>query len=127
MWNHQGVGCSGAAPSGASAVASQDLSGEGERQNCGLGAEGLTGAGGKSCAVSLLRVSDGHLSWKLHLPSCPSCLLALSPGTAQVHRGDVPQRTRELHLGSAQAWQNGGITELISHFHLDCCVSGNVF
>lgn len=65
MWNHQGVGCSGAALSGASAVsavASQDLSGEGERQNCGLGAEGLTGAGGKSCAVSLLRVSDGHLS-----------------------------------------------------------------
>lgn len=116
MWKIQGVGCCGAALSGTSAVGSQDLSGEGERQNCGLGAEGLAGAGGKSCAVSLLHVSDGHLSWKLLLPSCPSCLLALSPGTAQVHQGEVPQRTGELHLGSAQAWQNGGITELISHF-----------
>lgn len=74
MWKIQGVGCCGAALSGTSAVGSQDLSGEGERQNCGLGAEGLTGAGGKSCAVSLLHVSDGHLSWKLLLPSCPSCL-----------------------------------------------------
>lgn len=62
MWNNQGVGCCGAGLSGTSAVGSQDLSGEGERQNCDLGAEGLTGAGDKSCAVSLLNVSDGCLS-----------------------------------------------------------------
>lgn len=42
-----------------------------------LGAEGLAGAGGKSCAVSLLNVSDGHLSWKLLLPLLP--FLSLSP------------------------------------------------
>lgn len=98
-------------------MGSQDLSGERQRQNCGLGTEGLTAAGGKSCAVSLLNVSDGHLSWKLLLPS-PSCLVALSPRTAQVHQGDVPQRARELPLGSAQASQNGGITSLIPHFDL---------
>lgn len=46
------MACSGAALSGTSAVGTPDLSGEGERQNCGLGAEDVAGAGGKCCVLA---------------------------------------------------------------------------